>query len=598
MTSSADRWAKLSRLQKAYPTFETFLFDVMTGLLGFKCTRNQIDIARFMALADRLLMVQAQRSQAKTTIAACYVVWTWIQEPSHRFLVVSAGEALAKEISGWIIQILTHMEELECLRPDVGQRRSVEAFDVHYELKGPEKSPSLGCMPITGNIQGRRADTLLADDIESSRNSRTATARETLLDLMGDFNSICTHGKILFLGTPQSVDSVYNTLPSRGYKVRIWPGRYPTPKQMEAYGDCLAPMLAEDLVKDPSLGMGGGPAGDQGKPTDTVLLGEALLTEKEIAQGSARFSLQYLLNTALTDAERFPIKLGAVKFMHLSPDSGPMETFHTPIQSNLIKPPVGFSVPDRLYRVGNTGEEHGPYQGTHMYIDPAGGGLNGDETGWAVTRFLAGSVHVPGVGGVKGGYSPDSMDALVDLMLKFKISTCQIEENYGKGAFRVVLEPYVIRRYKERGLPPPLLEDDFVTGQKELRILDTLEPVFGSGKIVLNEALIHDDVQTIAQYASEKRKFYSLFYQLARITRDRGALLHDDRVEALAGAVRYWLPQMGLDEKTVIERAQKARLEDLHKITQQFGMPGLQPSHLSVRSSMLSRGRSSRLRRR
>jgi len=593
---TSTRWDQLELLQSEYAEFETFLTDVMTGLLGFNCTRNQIDIGRFMSSNERLLMVQAQRSQAKTTIAACFAVWTLIHDPTHRVLIVSAGEGLAKEISGWVIQIIMFMDELVCLRPDTSQRRSVEAFDVHYELKGPEKSPSIACMPITGNIQGKRADLLIPDDIESSRNSRTATAREVLLDLMGDFNSICTHGRILFLGTPQSVDSVYNTLPSRGYSVRIWPGRYPTTKQMEAYGDCLAPMLQQDLITKPELGIGGGPLGDQGRPTDPVLLGEELLSEKEIAQGPSRFSLQYMLNTALTDAERFPLKLGMIKFLRMSKDRGPVECYHAGIQSNLIAPPPGFAIIDRVYRVNQVGQEYAPYSGTHMYIDPAGGGINADETGWAVSRFIAGSVHIPGVGGVKGGYDADSMGALVDIMLEFDTQTVGIEENYGKGAFKTVLEPYVLRRYKAANRKPPSLQDDFVAGQKELRILDTIEPVVGAGKIVFDEALVHQDPSTVMHHPAEKRKFYSLFYQMARITRDRGALMHDDRIEALSGTVRYWLPQMGLDEKTVVERAQKARLQELHKITEQFGMPKRPQQALSVRNALV--GRAIRRRRR
>jgi hypothetical protein len=40
---------------------------------------------------------------------------------------------------------------------------------------------------------------------------------------------------------------------------------------------------------------------------------------------------------------------------------------------------------------------------------------------------------------------------------------------------------------------------------------------------------------------------YSLFYQLTRITRDRGALVHDDRLDALAIAVNYWTETMARD---------------------------------------------------
>ena len=103
-------------------------------------------------------MIQAQRGQAKTTITACYAVWRIIHEPSTRILIVSSGDTMATEIANWVIQIIKNMDELKCLRPDksAGDRESVKAFDVHFALKGPEKSPSIACMGITSNMQGKR----------------------------------------------------------------------------------------------------------------------------------------------------------------------------------------------------------------------------------------------------------------------------------------------------------------------------------------------------------------------------------------------------------------------------------------------------------
>ena len=41
-----------------------------------------------------------------------------------------------------------------------------------------------------------------------------------------------------------------------------------------------------------------------------------------------------------------------------------------------------------------------------------------------------------------------------------------------------------------------------------------------------------------------EKKLYQLFYQLSRITFDKGALRHDDRLDALAIAVGYWVEHM------------------------------------------------------
>ena len=139
------RWKKLELLQQHYDTFDKFLDDVITNFMGVVCTGVQVDIGRFLDTGPRFSMIQAQRGQAKTTITAAYAVYKLIHDPTTRVLILSAGDTMATEISNWVIQILMGMEELECLRPDErnGDRSSVKAFDVHYSLKGPEKSPSV-----------------------------------------------------------------------------------------------------------------------------------------------------------------------------------------------------------------------------------------------------------------------------------------------------------------------------------------------------------------------------------------------------------------------------------------------------------------------
>ena len=223
------RLEQLAALQIHYKDFKRFLTDVMVEL-GFSVSKIQADIADFMVSGGKYIMIEAQRSQAKTTIAAAFCVWQLIHDPKHRVLIISAGGSQATDISTLVIRIIMNMDILECMRPDKskGDRVSVEKFDLHYSLRKLDKSASVSCCGITANLQGRRADTLLADDIESQKNSLTALMREQLLAKTLDFTSINQSGRIIYLGTPQSSDSIYNTLPGRGYNVRIWPGRFPT----------------------------------------------------------------------------------------------------------------------------------------------------------------------------------------------------------------------------------------------------------------------------------------------------------------------------------------------------------------------------------
>lgn len=556
-----ERWDNLDLLRKEYPTFQPFLYDVMTDLLGFECSDIQLDIADYLERGPLYRMIQAQRGQAKTTITAAYAVWRQIHDPSTRVLIISAGGTQANEIAGWVIQIIMNMDILECLRPDRshGDRASLEAFDVHYELKGPEKSPSIACVGITGNLQGKRADILIADDIESAKNSQTELMRERLRHLTKDFTSINSKGDIIYLGTPQSIDSVYNGLISRGYDIRIWPGRYPTMDEEKNYGHCLAPLIKRRIYDNPNLRTGGGPTGKRGLAVDPVILPEDVLTKKEIDQGSAYFQLQHMLDTRLSDAERFPLKPEKIVFMRVPAQSAPLEINFMQMPEQRIRTPQDFPVEALYYSAHSFGQSFGPFQSTHMYVDPAGGGQNGDETAYAVTKFCAGMVFVVDFGGVPGGLSDESMNALTAIAKKWKPNQIDIEENYGKGALRNVWTPKLLKEHRCH------IEPVWETGQKELRIIETLEPVIGANRLIMDDQLLEQDWTSCQKYPAEKRASYSLFYQLSRITRDRDSLAHDDRLDALAGSVRHWLEHLRQDTDKAVEAAKRRRYNEMIK---------------------------------
>lgn len=548
--AASIRWKKLELLQAHYSEFIPFLRDTME-LLGFTTSEIQEDIGKFIAYGPDYLMVQAQRSQAKTTIAAAFAIWDLIHNPHHRVLIMSAGGSQASDISTLIVRIIMTMDVLECMRPDTtnGDRSSVEAFDVHYTLKGIDKSPSVKCMGITANLQGNRADILLADDVESMKNSMTAMMRAQLLERTLDFSSICTSGRIIWLGTPQSRDSIYNTLPGRGVTVRIWPGRYPTFEQEPIYGNNLAPLLKRRMDADPSLRTGGGIDGKQGQPIEGASSGyldEHMLQRKELDQGVTWFQLQHMLNTALSDALRYPLKLDRLVLVNVT-TKAPMIVERAIDASRIVDRRVhefGFKI--------STPHEVSPelkeFDGVICYIDPAGGGINADETAYAVTAFLNGNVFVLEVGGIPGGYNIEHLEELASRVAVWKPQTVIIEKNMGFGAFREVFLPVLALKHKCS------VEDDYVTGQKEKRIIGTLEPVIGRGALIVNESVIERDMADCERYPARDRLTYSLFYQMSKITVDRGSLVHDDRLDALEGAVRYWQEKLAIDQQESVKR--------------------------------------------
>lgn len=556
-----SRLAILKVLQEQFSDFTVFLNFVMKCVLGFgAATRIQQDIGKFIVSGGNYLMVMAQRGEAKTTITAAYAVWSLIHNPKLRVLIVSAGDQMASDIAILINQIIMNTPELECLRPEssAGQRTSSKRFDVHYSLKGIDKSPSVSSLGITSNLQGHRADLLIGDDVESSKNSNSAVQRETLVKNLNDFSSICSNGRIILLGTPQSSDSIYNILPARGCNVRIWTGRYPTNDELEVYSGLLSPLLLEDIQANPSLQSGGGLNGTMGKPTDPIMFDEQALCSKELKQGSAHFLLQYMLNTSLLDKNRTPLKPSDIMFLPLPDESVFTKFVYGKDRSNLVPVPSGSCLQGaELYRpISYTKDFLVPYTGCHMYIDPAGGGMNGDETAYAITRYANGFIFVMDTGGIPGGIDNNNLVFLANKAKQWNVNIIEVEKNFGNGMFRKVFQE-VLYKIHRCGL-----EDFWESTRKEIRIIDTLEPVLSTHRIIFNESILESDVESTSRYSQEHRNIYQLFFQLKSISREKGCLKHDDRLDALAGSVRYWADRMAIDADKAHEESKKKRWKE------------------------------------
>lgn len=563
----ALRFEHAALVAAQYDNFVDFAYDGM-AFLGFPLTDMQADIAEFMETGPRLRMVMAQRGEAKSTLAALYAVWRIIQRCTTRVLIVSAGEMQASEVATLVVRLITTWDILEYLRPDrnAGDRSSIAAFDVHYALKGIDKSPSVACVGITANLPGKRADLLIPDDIESPKNSMTSTERAKLLHLSKEFSSICTHGDILYLGTPQSKDSIYNSLPGRGFAVRIWPGRFPTPDEVEKYGTRLAPYLVTRIQANPKLQSGYGIDGSRGAAADPDRFTEDDLIEKELDKGPEDFSLQHMLDTSLADDARQQLRLSDLLVANFDCESVPEILPYMAAPRNLAKLSPEFPVPmTTMYHPVATDCAFVTPALRMMFLDPAGGGA--DEMGYGVSTSVGPYIHVLDVGGIKGGLAGKNPRKLLDLILKFRVTVVQCESNMGHGLFEINLRAELAKAAKgytdeETGevFPPePFFATvgvvgEYSTQQKEKRIIDSLVSAMQRHRIILHADVFLSDVLYGKQHGADKRTDYSLFQQISAITTDRNSLKHDDRIEAFAGCVRYWKAVLALDEHKAAEK--------------------------------------------
>jgi hypothetical protein len=523
--------------------FKNFLFLVWKHLNLPDPTPAQYDLADYLQYGPRRCVIEAFRGEGKSWITSAYVCWRLLFDPQLKFLVVSASKDRADAFSTFTKRLISEMPILQHLMAKEGQRDSNVAFDVGPTMAA--HAPSVKSVGITGQISGSRADEVIADDIETLNNSLTQMLRDRLAEAIKEFEAVMTPkptSRIIFLGTPQSEMSIYNGLPARGYEMRVWPARVPTADKVISYKGALAPFVTDMIAR-------GVPAGT---PTDPTRFGELELLEREASYGRSGFALQFMLDTSMSDAERYPLKLRDLVVISCNDKIAPVQVSWASSPDLVIGhlPAVGLAG-DRFYHPMYVAKEWVAYTGSVMAIDPAGRGK--DETGYAVVKILSGLLYITASGGLKGGYTPENLKTLSLVAKEQGVNEIVIESNFGDGMFAELLKPVLT----ENGHSCTVV-DVRHGAQKELRIIETLEPILNQHRLVLDEKIILSDAKVEVKY--------QLLYQLTRLTKDRGALAQDDRIDALAIAVKYWTEHMAKDtKKAAEEHRQKLLDEELRK---------------------------------
>ena len=553
----------MTNIPQALHDFRNFTYLVWQHLGLPEPTPIQYDIAHYLQHSPKRCIIEAFRGVGKSYITAAYVVHQLLLDPDKKFMVVSASKARADDFSTFTQRIITELPICQHLVAKEGQRWSKIAFDV-----APAKasgSPSVKSVGVTGQLTGSRADIIIADDVEVPNNSMTHMMRERLAESVKEFDAVLKpDGKIIYLGTPQNEMSLYNTLLNRGYEMRVWPARYPTLERSEkAYGSRLAPSVYETL-QDKGEAV-------YGLPTDAKRFNDEDLLERELSYGRSGFALQFMLDTSLSDANKYPLKLADLMVMSCDRDTAPEKVVYGIMKPVQELPNVGLSG-DRFYAPEET-VGRSEYSGSVLAIDPSGRGS--DETAYAIVKMLNGFLYVVDAGGIAGGYSADTLQHLSDLAKMHKVNMVLIESNFGDGMFTELIKPYLTNTY------PVSLEEVRHSKQKEARIIDTLEPVMNQHRLVIDPKVIHKDYDSVQDMPPEKGMKYMLTYQMTRITKQRGALAHDDRLDVLAMAVQYWVDQMAADADKEI---QSRKVELLDAELDKF-MAGVNTSSIKVSNS-------------
>lgn len=519
--------------------------------LADKPTRQQCAVADWMQHGPDRSLTVAFRGLGKSILASYYALWRLRLDPNEKIMVVSATAVKAADFTQFMLRTMAEVDILQCLLPGPNNRFSNVAFDV-----GPcnvEQSPSVRGLGVAAQTTGQRCTCAILDDIEVLSNVITQLKQERVAHAVTEMESILKPDegqllprKIIYLGTPHTEASIYLRLVrERGYKSRYWPALYP--EEFDCYDGNLDPVIQEEVLADASL---------VGEPTDPERFSHEDILQRQASMTKSAFELQFMLNTRLATLDRYPIRLGDLMVMDIDgsalpetviwsnqPDCRLQELvcigmgadchYHKPIFQN------GWVTKSEAWRCV-------------LSVDPAGRGK--DELAWAVVAELNGNLFLLESGGSTLGYADEVLQHLAKVAKKWDVNYVVAEENMGDGMFTALLKPHMLREH------PVTIEEVKHSIRKEVRLCDTLAPLIQQHRLVVTSRVIRQDYRQLDE-DPEHGYSRSLFWQMSRLTEEKGCLSFDDRVDALAIAVAFFVEAAAQDQ-AVQQRSRADALRD------------------------------------
>ncbi len=511
-------------------------------------TRAQYAIADYLQLGPKRLQIQAFRGVGKSWITGAFVLWTLFNNPEKKIMIISASKERADNMSIFLQKLIIETPWLSHLRPKSDDARwSRISFDVNCS---PHQAPSVKSVGITGQLTGSRADLMILDDIEVPGNSMTEMMREKLLQLCTEAESILTPKKdsrIMYLGTPQTTFTIYRKLAERNYRPFVWPARYPRKDKLSQYENLLAPQIVEDIE------MGA----EEWSPTDPDRFQSDDLLEREAAMGRSNFMLQFMLDTTLSDAEKFPLKFSDLIVTSVNPTQAPDAVVWCSDPRNILKdlPTVGLPG-DYFYSPMQLQGDWGDYTETICSVDPSGRGS--DETAATYISQRNGFLYVHEVRAYRDGYSDNTLLDILRGCKRYNVTKLLIETNFGDG---IVAE--LFKKHLQQTKQAIDVEEVRANVRKEDRIIDALEPVMNQHRLILDRGVVEWDYNSNKDAAPEERLLYMLFYQMSRMCREKGAVKHDDRLDSLAQGVKYFTDAMSISAYEAVKARRQEDWQDL-----------------------------------
>ena len=542
--------------------FKLFLQALWAELGLPSPTRAQYAIADYLQNGPKRLQVQAFRGVGKSWITGAFVLWTLFNDPERKVMIISASKERADNMSIFLQKLIIDTPWLKHLQPKSDDSRwSRISFDVNCS---PHQAPSVKSVGITGQLTGSRADLMILDDVEVPGNSLTEFMREKLLQLCTEAESILTpksDSRIMYLGTPQTTFTIYRRLAERNYRPLVWPARYPRQDKLSKYEGILAPEIQEDVD------MGA----EEWAPTDDRFTDEDLI-EREASMGRSNFMLQFQLDTTLSDAQKFPLKMADLVITSVNPTTAPENVIWCSDPSKVIRDAPTVGLPgDYFYSPMQLVGEWSSYDETICSVDPSGRGT--DETAAAFLSQRNGLIYLHEMSAYRDGYSDST---LLDILAKcrtYGVTSLVIETNFGDGIVGELFKKHLINTKQHINI-----EEVRANVRKEDRIIDSLEPVLNQHRLIVDRGVIDWDYASNKDSPAEERLLYMLFYQMSRMCRDKRAVKHDDRLDCLAQGVKYFTDALSISAQDQIRLRKSEEWE--HTLAEFLDNPQASANHL------------------
>ena len=527
--------------------FKLFLQALWAELGLPSPTRAQYAIADYLQNGPKRLQVQAFRGVGKSWITGAFVLWTLFNDPERKVMIISASKERADNMSIFLQKLIIDTPWLKHLQPKSDDSRwSRISFDVNCS---PHQAPSVKSVGITGQLTGSRADLMILDDVEVPGNSLTEFMREKLLQLCTEAESILTpksDSRIMYLGTPQTTFTIYRRLAERNYRPLVWPARYPRQDKLSKYEGILAPEIQEDVD------MGA----EEWAPTDDRFTDEDLI-EREASMGRSNFMLQFQLDTTLSDAQKFPLKMADLIVTSVNPNTAPENIIWCSDPSKVIRDAPTVGLPgDYFYSPMQLVGEWSSYDETICSVDPSGRGT--DETAAAFLSQRNGLIYLHEMSAYRDGYSDSTLLDILSKCRDYGVTSLVIETNFGDGIVGELFKKHLINTKQHINI-----EEVRANVRKEDRIIDSLEPVLNQHRLIVDRGVIDWDYASNKDSPAEERLLYMLFYQMSRMCREKRAVKHDDRLDCLAQGVKYFTDALSISAQDQIQMRKKEEWDNM-----------------------------------